>query len=236
MANKTLLNAVNETFKRVQLIQGDSGLLTTLTDSARQIYIDSAVQLWNEAIDELYTTAEVPHPNELAESTITLVTSTRAYVLNASLIQLRFPLLDETNGRFIEEYPGGYMQLVIDQPFPANETGLANFAVIRPTDGYLYLDKIPTSVENGLVYKYRYDKTLELTAAASTVPFNDTVFRAMVPAVAELWKRNHQRDFDSAMYRASVGRASRLLTNKQLRESWLPVQIPVSNSDPFEAA
>jgi len=58
----------------------------------------------------------------------------------------------------------------------------------------------------------------------------------MVPAVSELWKRNHQRDFDSAMYRASVGRASRLLTNKQLRESWLPVQIPVSNSDPFEAA
>src|SRR3990172_7589121 len=119
--SKSLLQCVNETFKRVQLIQGDSGLLTTLTDSARQIYIDSAVQLWNEAIDELYTTAEVPHPNELAESTITLVTSTRAYALNAAFIHLLFPLLDETNGRFIEEYPGGYMQLVVNHPFPSNE-------------------------------------------------------------------------------------------------------------------
>jgi hypothetical protein len=218
----TLLNGVNEVLKRVRIINGDSGVLTGLTDTARQNYIDIAVQAWNEGLDELYTASNTSLPNELAEDTITLVTDDRDYALNTALNQLRFPLLDETNGAWITEWPGGYEDLVASQLQPSNFTGLPLFATIRPTDGQLYMDRIPTASENGKTYKYRYDKDLELTLASDTMPFKDVVFRAMVPAVAELWRREIRGEFDPGFFGVSLGRASRYLTQKQMRTSWLP--------------
>lgn len=63
---KTLLNCVNEIFKRTSLIAGDAGALTSLTDAARQPAIDQAVQVVNEGILYLYNQSEVPLPNEQA--------------------------------------------------------------------------------------------------------------------------------------------------------------------------
>jgi len=73
---KTLLSGVNEVLKKVHMIQGDSGLLTTLTDSGRQTYIDLAIQSWNEIIDDIYAVSDMPYPQELAESSINIPTST----------------------------------------------------------------------------------------------------------------------------------------------------------------
>ncbi len=56
MVAKTLLNSVNEVGKRAGWIAGDAGLLTSLTDSGRQSFIDQAIQVINEGIAELYTT------------------------------------------------------------------------------------------------------------------------------------------------------------------------------------
>lgn len=230
----TLLDGVNAVLKRVKVIQGDSGALASLTDSARQNYIDICIQIWNELVEQLYSVSEVSMPKELAENTITLATGDRDYALQTDVVQLHFPLLDETNGQYITEYPGGYLQLVQDQPFPANETGLPTMAAIRPTDGQLYLDRIPTSAENGRVYKYRYDKDVSLSVAASTFPFIDPVYRAMIPAVAEVWMLRNNQTYNDGVYKSSMGRASRLLTGKQLRDSWLPSRAPVMNeTDPF---
>ncbi|KKL14210.1 hypothetical protein LCGC14_2518020, partial [marine sediment metagenome] len=71
---KSLLNGVNEVLKAVDIIEGDTGLLTSLTDSARQVFIDSAKQKLNEVIDQLYSILGDPKPQQLAEDTITLVT------------------------------------------------------------------------------------------------------------------------------------------------------------------
>lgn len=218
---KTLLQAINEIFKRTSLIAGDAGALTSLTDSARQVSIDQAVQVINEGIDELYSTSSVPQPNEQAESTITLVAGTRAYTLASDLIQLRWPIIDKTNAQFLFPYPGGYNAILLGDP-EQDDTGLPHYAAIRPTDGKLYLDRAPTSVEAGKVYTYQYDKTLELDAAADTVPFNDAVFRAMVPAWVQLLKRERRNEFDEPLYQQSIGRASRLLTQKQMRTSYNP--------------
>lgn len=233
MADKTLLNGVNELLKRVQIIQGDTGVLTSITDAAIQGFIDIAIQIWNELVDQLYDAANLPQPNELAENTITLVTSTRDYALQSDLNQLRFPLLDETNGRVLLEFPGGYLGIVNNQFTPANYTGLPFYAAIRPTDGKLYLDRIPTASENGLVYKYRYDKDLELTTAASLFPFSHVVFRALVPAAAELWNLNQKNKFNSGVFKNSIGRAARYLTKKQARGSWLPSYVADFGDDPF---
>lgn len=235
MANKTLLNGVNEVLKRVQVIDAD-GELSTLTDSARQVFIDTAVQVWNELVEELYTSDLLAKPNELAEDTITLSTNDRDYALASDLLQLRWPLLDETNGRYITEYPGGYEALVRDQPFPSNETGLPLHGAIRPTDGQLYLDKLPTSNENGLVYKYRYDKDVSLSSASDTFPFSDAVFRALVPAAAEVWKLEQKSSFNAGLFKTSMGRASRLLLKGVPGGSWAPIRYKVHTmADPFDA-
>jgi hypothetical protein len=231
---KSLLNCVNEVLKKVKKIAGDAGALTTLTDSGRQVYIDNAVQAWNETIDQLYSVSSRALPQEIAENTITIATSDRDYALQTDLVQLRWPFIDETNGRIIEEYPGGYLALINSQFIPSNHTGMPYYAAIRPTDGEIYLDTIPTSSENGLVYKYRYDKDLVLTVAADTVPFSDATFRAMVPAVAEIWKRNQEQSFDNEMYTMSLGRASRLMTNTVQRNAYVSWREPLrSGTDPY---
>lgn len=218
---KTLLNCVNEILKRTSIIAGDAGALTTLTDSARQVSIDQAVQVINEGIEELYTTCGIAMPNEQAAGTITLVAGTRAYALASGVLQLRWPFRDTTNNQRLYEYPGGYNAMLEDDP-EQDDTGLPMYATIRPTDGYLHLDRTPTSVENGRVYTYQYDKDLSIDAAAETVPFNDAVFRAMVPAWVQLFKRERRNEFDTELYRMSLGRASRLLTQKQPRSSYSP--------------
>lgn len=232
---KTLLNAVNEVLKNVSVLQGSDGELSSLSVSSKQIFIDTAVQALNETIDELYSITGMAKPNELAESTITLVASTRNYTLATDLVQIHFPLLDETNGQYLVEYPGGYMGMVRDQQNPSNYTGLAQYAVIRPTDGALYLDRAPTTVEAGRVYKYRYDKDVSLSAAADTVPFSDAVFRAVVPAVAQIWRRRQRNSFDGAMYRMSMGRAARLMNQTQTQGSYISYRGESVAFDPMEA-
>jgi hypothetical protein len=218
---KTLLNATNEILKRVGLIAGDSGLLTTLTDSARQVAIDVAVQVVNEGIDELYAASNVAKPNGQGESTVTLATADRSYALAAGLIRLRWPMVDKTNTQFLHQYPGGYNAMLIADP-EQDDTGLPVYAAINPVNGELHLDRAPTSVENGRVYTYQYDKELVLSLAADTVPFKDAVFRAMVPVWVQMWKRERRNEFDGELYKIDLGRAATLMTQILPRDSWSP--------------
>jgi len=218
---KTLLNAVNEILKRVGEISGDSAELTSLTVSARQTIIDVAVQVVNEGIDELYTTTNTASPKEQAESTITLVTDDRSYALASDLVQLRWPLIDKTNNQYLWQHPGGYNAILEIDP-EQDDDGLPHFAAISPVNEELYLDRIPTATENGRVYTYQYDKDLVLTGQDDTVPFKDIVFRAMVPAWVQLWKRERKGEFDGDLFETSIGRASRLLNQNQPRRSYNP--------------
>ena len=218
---KTLLNGINEILKRAQVVAGDAAALTTLTDSARQHWIDVAQQSINESIIDLFTAGNQPLPNSQAESSISLVTSTRAYTLASDLVQLRWPIRDKTNSQYLFEYPGGYNAL-LDSDIEQDDTGLPIYGCIRPTDGKLYLDRTPTSAENGRVYTYQYDKSLLMTTASATMPFNDDVFTAMVPAWVELWRRTVRHEFDQQAYKNYMGAAGRMLIQQQQRSSWLP--------------
>lgn len=218
---KTLLNAVNEVLKRVDIIAGDAGELTTLADSARQNWIDLAVQIVNEGIDELYSVGATPLPNEQAQATITLVASQQDYTLESDLVQLRFPLIDKTNNQVITEFPGGYNN-ILQFDTEQDDTGLPRWGAISPVDGKLYLDRKPTSEEAGRVYTYQYDKDLELDDAADEVPFNNAVFRAMVPVWAQIWNREKRKEFDSELFKMNIGRAAGFLTRRQPRTSYSP--------------
>ena len=175
----------------------------------------------NESINELYTATDQPLPNSQSESTITLATGTRDYALASDLVQIRWPMIDKTNSQFLFQYAGGYDELLLLDP-EQDDTGLPIFACIRPTDGHLFVNRAPTSSENGRVYTYQYDKSLLLSAATDTVPFNDVVFMTLVPAWAELWKRTIRHEYDAQAYKSAMGIAGKLLTQQQPRTSWLP--------------
>ena len=219
----TLLDGVNAVLKRVTLVGSDNALLTNLVDSPRQSYIDTAIQVWNEAVDQLYALTDDPKPNELVETTITLMANDRDYLLPSDLVQIHWPLIDETNGLFIRDYPGGYSQMVIDQIFPNNYQGVPHYGAIRPTDGQLYLDYIPQAEEEGRIYRLRYDRDVYLVNHFDSFPFKDVVFRAMVPAVAEMWKREKRaQEYSPKTYKSSMALAAKLLNQRQQNTSWLP--------------
>ena len=232
---KTLLNGINDVMKRLGYIKGNSGELTSIIDSQRQVTIDLTIQAWNEVIVEIYDASDTPLPNELAENTITLVTDDRDYVLQTDLVQIRWPFTNQINGHQIFEYPGGYSQIYFDQPIPANFTGQPTLGAIRPIDGQLYLNAIPTSEQNGDVYTYQYHKELLLSAAADLMPFGDTVFSQLIMAVAELVKRDKEKSFDGGMYARRTGIAAGLLTQQQQRRHWTPIRgTRINVTDPLE--
>ena len=219
----TLLDAVNAVLDRVGLIAGDAGKLTSLTDSGRQRGIDLAVQVIGEGVDELFTTSQVDQPLGQGEGTLTLLTSIRSYPLNSDVVRLRFPMIDRTNSQYILDFAGGYNAILIYDPQQIY-TGLPHYGAISPVTGQFYVDRIPTSQENGRVYQYEYDKEMTLANATDVLPFNVAVLRAMVPAWAQLWKREIRgaKEFDQAQFGVNLGRASRLLTMKEQRDHYSP--------------
>lgn len=216
----TLLNAVNATLKRVKIITGVNGALTSLTDSPRQTFIDQTVQIINESIHELYSESELPQPNQSASSTITLASGQREYDLPVDLEQIRYPLIDQTHGKYIFEYPGGFEKMRVDQLIPGNFKGIPIYACINPTNDMLRLNTIPQATDAGLVYDLLYDARHSLSLAGDTFPFSDTVVDSLVPAWAERWKREQRNAFDKEAHDEAFGRAMRYLNQTPLRRKW----------------
>lgn len=218
---ETLLTAVNRVLKRVKVIQGEDGELATLTDSARQVYIDLAVSLINEVIQELYSSSFRPMPTEAKNGTITLVTSTREYTVPTDLLEIRWPLINQTTGDKIYPYPGGYEAMRSIQTIPADYTGRPFYATINPTNNKLRMDLEPTASEgNGDAFDLLYDRSLLISLAADTFPFIDDVLIALIPALEQLWKRTQRNTFDKDLFQSSLGRAARFLNAQQPRRAW----------------
>jgi hypothetical protein len=93
-----------------------------------------------------------------------------------------------------------------------------HIGAIRPTDGKLHLDRCADQRRKRQDLHYQYDKDLTLTSQPAAVPFNDTVFRAMVPAWVQLWKREKRNEFDGDLFKKSMGSAARASDAKQPRE------------------
>jgi hypothetical protein len=218
---KTFLNGVNEVLTRVNVIAGNAGLLTSFTNSALQHNIDVTKQVINEGIEELFTASHKSLPTEQKESTIVLLTGIREYSLATDLITLLWPMIDRVNNQYIWEYTEGYNQLLLLDP-EQDDTGLPICAVISPINGKLRLDRSPTSFENGNTYYYQYEKNLVLTTETDPMQFNDQVFRAMVPAWVQLYKREMRNEFDQGLYAQGIGRASRSITELKQRTDYSP--------------
>jgi len=218
--SKNLLNGVNDVLQKVQIVRSNH-LLTTLTNSQWQIFIDNAISSWNEAIDQIYSKSDIMRPKQADEDTITLQTNVRSYSLPCDLVQIRWPLQDETNGNFINKYPGGYEELRHSLIQPENYTGQPVTGVIDPIEGELYIDMLPTSTENGDVYRFVYWKDTGMARSSDIFPFSDVVYRALTPFVAELWRYNQNQQTSEKVKKESFGRAVRALKQEPRESSYI---------------
>jgi len=235
---KTLLQGTNQVLTKVQIISS-SNALTSLTNSAKQVFIDNAVQAWNEVVDQLYSNDDVLRPYQGAEDSIIIEADKRTYDLPCDLVQIRWPMHEETEGFYISEYPGGYEELRNIQSIPANYTGIPFKGAISPIEKEVYLDRVPTSAEAGYEYKFFYWRDTVLERATDQFPFDDGVFRSLVPAVSEIWKRLQHNKFDDAYFKASFGRALRMVKQQPADTTYIKRRAVVSGGslgfDPFNA-
>lgn len=232
---KTLINGVNDVLKRTGVIQGQSQEFATLTSTNRQQSIDIAVQVWNETIDSVFSKTKQPLTRETEIRDIVLANGVREYKLPSNLVQIRWPLIDEDNTQYITEYPGGYEQLRIDLSLQNDPTGLPLLGAINTSNNLLSLDRTPTSTQAGRVYKLFYDRDTVMAEAADRFPFDDIVYRAMIPAVAHIWREAKQKPFDAGERDRALAIAMRYLRQSQPPEQWTPIRPGGRNeTDPFE--
>ena len=218
--SKKLIDGVNDVLKRAQIVNSNNQL-TSLTNSGKQVFIDCAVQSWGEAVDQIYSKAKLQMPNQAEEDSITLVSGVREYDLPCDMVQIRWPLHEETEGRFINKYPGGYTELKNALVQPANYTGQPTAGAISPVDGTLFIDMLPSASEAGNEYKFTYWKDLTLSKANDVFPFSDTVFRALVPVVTEVWKYYQNNRYTNEIAKVNYGRAVRALRQEPRDTSWI---------------
>jgi len=235
------IQLVNATLKRVGEIAGDSeelatstvtstatGLVATeaFTDSRRQHKIDITIQLWNEAIQEMYSLGL--HAKEAATATMTLVAGQREYDLPGDFEKMagmdfhQRALRGATSGLVIHEYPGGYAQMLVDQPRATDYTGSPNSWALSPADSKIRLDAEPTSDDAGETWNYLYEKRMSLssTMATTTMPFSDSVSDSMVPVVVEAYSRVMKKEVEPGFMTVSMNRALGFLRQTQRRDRY----------------
>lgn len=233
MANHTLLDCVNQTLMRANWIDtANVGLLSSLTYSPLQHEIDICVQVVNEGVDELYNSTDISLPLEGAESSITLATGTREYSLASNLVVLTWPIVNRVNNQYLTQWQGTYNDFLLIDP-QQNQSGLPILAMISPITGFLRVDRAPDSTNNGQVYTYEYQKDTGMVNSTDTVPFNNTVFRSMVPVWVQLLKRELRNEFDQNLYDIALGRASRTVTEEPWKDNWAPRPLGMMGFDPF---
>lgn len=218
MAN--LLAGVNAVLEKATIINKNHSL-TSLTNSGKQTFIDNAVSSWNEAVDQIYSKSNVMRPDQGEEDSITLVEDKRNYSLPDDLVQLHWPLHDETNGRYINKYPGGYEELRNVLIQPENYSGPPTSGAISPIDSDLYLNYLPTSGEAGDIYKFFYWKDTVMSRSSDVFPFSDTVYRALVPVVTQLFKYNQNNIISEDVRKLNYGRAVRALKKEPMDTAYI---------------
>lgn len=238
--SKTLVNGVNDLLIKVGVLDNDT-VLTSLTDSARQTYVDSAVQAINETLDRLFALPQMPtRPNQVSERVITLTTDDQDYELHESLVRLipQFGLVDEENNHVISiiDDPDAYRRMIIGD-IEQDDTGLPYLACIRPTDGQLWLDRAPTAEYDGRQYKYRFERDPGMSEATDEFLFTDPVYRGVVLAASELWKKENKSSFNGSLFNAALAQAASRLTRTPPRDRWIDKGRGGSSpTDPLEVA
>ncbi len=203
------------------MIAGDTGDITSFTDTEHQREIDVALQIINEVLDEAYSLGSFSA--EVAEATITLATDTREYSLPSDFEKFVgiATFINAENKRRITPYPGGYEQMYVDQPNPSDFIGQPQRYAINTTNAKLRVDRTPTSDENGDVYTALYEKRINLAATGDTFPCSDDAVDALISPIAEIWRAVINRESrEGSLSRSAFARALKVLRKGQVRKRY----------------
>ncbi len=208
----TLLSAVKSVLRRNQIIRSSDAdtKITSLTVDQYQVEIDNAVDAVQETMRELYDLMECA-PHETKEGTITLVAGQREYDFPSDFIAVANPIMvDQTDGRCLTEYPGGYKSMFNAQLEPSNYTGMPSRWAINPVTSKFRVDFEPTAEEAGTVFTFIYTAPVEVTTAAQEFPFSDYVTKDLIVAAGETFKEiyNAGEDYNSDRKWTALGRAA----------------------------
>ena len=241
----TVLTLMNGALKRVGVIQGDAGALATdttstatglvatealLSDTARQHQVDVMLQVINEAVQGVFAFGLLA--KEAATGSITLSTNTREYALATDFERMAGQqygnrvLRGATDYQLLHDYPGGYAQMLADQPTASDWQGQPEYYALSPVGDNLRIDRDPTSTVNGRIYYYLYDKRVGFTTTMATtaLPFSDTVQDNLIPVCAEMWTRAFKKDADPVNLQLSLTRALEYAGRVQHRDRWAPTR------------
>lgn len=237
----TLLQFTNAVLKRVGEVAGDSeelatstvtstatGLVATeaFTDSRRQHKIDVVLQITNEAIQEVYQ--QGGFAAEMASATLVLAEDQREYDMPSDfermggMAKTARVMRGATTALLIREYPGGYEQMLADQPVASDYRGDPTFWAISPTQSKIRVDATPTSDQDGRTYNYLYHKRIDLSSTMATIalPFSQSVADSLVPVVSESYHRVFKKEFDSGFFISAINRSLLFLSKNERRDRY----------------
>lgn len=221
----TFLQAVNNSLKRVGIIQGQSGNLTSFTDSGRQTDIDVMIACWNEAMQDL-ADQPVMVPGLSDQGNLTLATGNREYGLptgnnTGKQIELVKQINNKTLRYPLKEYPGGYQKMLYDQPDPTLFQGPVIQWCINPGSGKIRFDFTPVASVNGQLLTVDGTIRISLSLISDQFPFTDTVVDQLVKPVAMAWARERKKgDWSRDAYMQGLSDAMRYVTAIQPRQSY----------------
>ena len=230
-ATITFLQGVNSVLKRVGVVQGSTGDLTSLSattsssNTARARDISTVIDLWNEAIQHVYDLA--PFNGEIASATFSGVANQREYSLPSDFermagdsYQVRI-VKAATAQLTLTEYRGGYQQMYADQLSATNFGGAPSQWVINPVSGSLRFDTENSATQTATsTWNFLYEKrvstfTSTSTATSDVFPFSNSTVQALIPVVAQFYNAEMKETFDRRQFQISVARAVRFLTQSQ---------------------
>lgn len=187
----TFLDGVNRLLRILQIIQGDDDALTTFDDSQHA----ADIQLAQIAIqDELaYLVADELIDYEKTSGTITLVSGTRSYQLATDFIRFygtNASFYDSLGNQRIYELPGGEDSLRdADYQYKTNTGSPDTWYWDSTTSKKVAFYSVPDDSYNGIQLQYDYEKSVAVTAATDTLPFqNDQEGYAFIGCAARRFK------------------------------------------------
>jgi len=186
----TFLEAVNEIFRRNGILRGDTDAITSFSDVAHNASIQIAILSLQDEIADLISDRLID--NEKASSSITLVSGQRTYSLASNFVRFygvaNFYLSDQN--RRVFEYPGGQEKLLLEIYDYQTQTGQMNWWYWEPTTSKkVGVFQVPTAAEDGQVWTYDYQKTVQVTIASDDLPLHsDDENRALVSMATRRFK------------------------------------------------
>lgn len=167
------IGAVNRVLRSNGVIKGDDDVLSTFSDLQHNATSNLAQIAIQSELNELIGERMIPY--ERANSSVTLVTDTRAYALATDFIRLYGDpgyFYNATQNRAVYAHPGGENALRNEVvQYKTQSGGLVSWYMEDATTKKIAFYQVPASANNGEIWTYDYEKDVSVTNSTDTLPF-----------------------------------------------------------------